>query len=46
MIVAASCLAHAGGYYGDGAVAGAFYLYVNSSTSGAAAAVGSRLMFL
>ena len=44
--VYASRLAHAGGNYGDGASAGAFYLIVNCSASIANAAVGSRLMFL
>ena len=42
----ASCLAAVGGDYGDGARAGAFYLYVDYSASYANARVGSRLMFL
>ena len=46
MYVAASRLAHAGGDYGNGAVAGAFFLYVSYSASSAYAYVGSRLMFL
>ena len=44
--VNASCLAFAGGSYGDGASAGAFYLIVNYSASNSSASIGSRLMFL
>ena len=44
--VSASRLASASGNYGDGAVAGAFCLGVNSSASSANAGTGSRLMFL
>ena len=46
MVVNASCLAHAGGYYGYGALAGAFFLNVYGSASSAYADFGSRLMFL
>ena len=44
--VVASRLAHTGGGYSNGAVAGAFHLAVDYSTSNSAAAIGSRLMFL
>ena len=44
--VDASRLAYAGGYYGDGASAGAFLLIVYNSSSSSGASVGSRLMFL
>ena len=46
MFVNAFRLASAGGYYSDGANAGAFFLYVGDSASGTTAAIGSRLMFL
>ena len=46
MYVNASRLAPAGGSYGNGADAGAFYLDVRNSASSANAYVGSRLMFL
>ena len=44
--VYASCLAYAGGYWGNGSFAGAFYLYVYHSASSTATYVGARLMFL
>ena len=44
--VYASCLAFAGGNYGDGASAGAFLLSVAYSASDSNASIGSRLMFL
>lgn len=44
--VNASRLATAGGYWGDGSSAGAFYLNVYLSASGANSGVGARLMFL
>lgn len=44
--VSASRLAYAGGYYGWGAEAGAFYLNVAAKASTANAVFGSRLMFL
>jgi len=44
--VNASRLAQAGGDYGSGAKAGAFYLNVDYSASDSYAYVGSRLMFL
>lgn len=44
--VDASCLAYAGGGWGVGAYAGAFYLYVSSSASISFSTVGARLMFL
>ena len=46
MDVLASCLASAGGSYGNGAVAGAFRLDVAYSSSVSFASFGSRLMFL
>ena len=44
--VDASRLALAGGGWTDGSVAGAFFLSVGRSASGAYASIGARLMFL
>ena len=44
--LAASRVAYFGGSWGNGANAGAFYLYVNSSASSAYSSIGSRLMYV